>query len=332
MDLKILEQSFYLFFGLLLLVKSAGYISETLITFANRFKLSEFFVGFVVLSWISSIPEFSIVLNSSTVVPELSVGNLLGAKLVLLSLLTGLSVVKFGNLKFNGRFSEKDMIVGLLIMGLMIFVSIDGSFAIWEGYLLIALYFIYIITLAIKFKVVPNHFHLTHINLHKVKSSDLKPVLIIIKILFGGLGAVLSSSIVVSSSINLGSSLGISQALIGLIVLALGTNLTEITVLLTSDVKSISERKLAFGNIIGSATINSMIFGILILAAGGINLSSKDYVSIVPTLVILSLCIMGFLRFAWSGRQVTKFEGFLLLGFYFSFFVSEVLINFLIGK
>jgi len=91
-------------------------------------------------------------------------------------------------------------------------------------------------------------------------------------------------------------------------------------------VKKVSEKKLASGNIIGSATINSMIFGLLILLSGGIDLSPNEYITIVPILVVLSLTIISFLRFAWTGKQISKLEGLMLLGFYFSFLATESII------
>ncbi len=316
------------FVGVFLLVKSAELISDSLISISQKSKISEFFIGFVLLSWISSIPEISIVLNSANVIPELSVGNLIGAKVVLLGLLGGIMVVKFNGIKFNGRFSDRSMLLALSIMFLMVLITVDGVLTVLEGLILVIIYFIYVFMLAHNFKYFPEHFHIMHLKFLPLGSNVKFPKFfeLFIKVILGGAGAMIASTIIVQATISLGELLNVSEALIGLIVLALGTNLTEISVLLTSNINAIPERKLVTGNIIGSAFINSMIYGLLILLSGGIALSNNDYISIVPSLVILTLILLGFLRFAWTGKMVTKFEGSILISLYISLIVTEFIL------
>jgi cation:H+ antiporter len=324
--MQILLNVVFLILGIFILVKSAELISYALVSLSKKTKLSEFFVGFVILSWISSIPEIAVVINSSTKIPALSVGNLLGAKVVLLGLLGGIMAVRFGGIKFKGRFNERFMLYALMMMAVMVLVTVDGVLSIFEGWLLIVLYFGYILILARQFKSFPEHFHIIHFKLENVFLINQKSIITFGKILLGAFGVLLASTIIVDSAVKIAEGLNISEAVIGLIVLALGTNLTEISILLTSSIKKVSERKLATGNIIGSAAINSMIFGLLIVIAGGIHMDFKDYISIIPSLVVLTLTLLAFVRFAWTGKSVSKIEGMMLVSLYISLIITELIL------
>lgn len=333
MDLKVVELALALLFFMIVLVKSADLVSDSLVQFSKKLKVSTFFVGFVFLSLISSIPEISIVMSSNSVIPELSVGNLLGAKLVMLGLLGGIAVIHLGALKFMGRFGEVEIVSALVMMSLMIIFTLDGNLTILEGLILIFTYFVYVFLLALKFRTLPNirkGFHISHIKAFRQSINNshvnISSIAVLIKIFVGGFGAVIASGLIVETAVEIGSLLSISEALIGLLVLSIGTNLTEITVLLTSNIHDEEERKLTTGNIIGSATINSFIYGLLIVMAGGIVLNIRDYIVIVPVMVILSIVIVTFLIFAWTGKKISKFEGWLLLSLYFSFVIVELIL------
>lgn len=302
-------------FFLVLLVKSAELVEGAFVFLARKIHISEFFIGFVVLSIITSLPEMSISVLSSQDIPELSIGNLIGASTVLLTLVIGLSAIKYKTLIFKGRFSEKEVVMGIGLIASMILVLWDKYISVDEGLLLLGGYLFYVFYLNHKFNkdIIKKN---SSLNIHKLFHSFGRAGIGIIILL-------ISSSIIVRSASHLAGLLSISPALIGLLLLAIGTNLPELTILFISK-QNVGDQKLALGNIFGSACVNPGILGLLAVLAGGVKVDS--FISIVPSLVILSFTLVLFGIATWTGRQVTRFEGILLISLYISLIIAELLI------
>lgn len=316
MDLKIIGLFAALIILIFILVKSADLVEDSFVLLARKIGVSEFVLGFVLLSAISSLPEISIAISSNDVVPELSVGNLFGATLILLSLVAGLSAIKFKNISFRGKFNETEVLIALLIIALMIFTALDSHFSVIEGVGLVLIYFLYIFQLVIRFK------NSSEPNDQKVQAKKLFRLLI--KSAIGVVGILISAALIVDTAISIGNILMISEALLGLLVLAVGTNLPELTMLIRA--KQDSQQNLAFGNIMGSAAINTLIFGFLIILSQGFNLAIADIIALTPVMVILTITILAFVFFSWTGRKLTKGEGLLLIACYISLIIAEILI------
>jgi cation:H+ antiporter len=134
---------------------------------------------------------------------------------------------------------------------------------------------------------------------------------------------IVASSYVVQLSESLASIIGVTESLIGILILAVGTNLPELTIMLTS--KGDEEEKLALGNLFGSACVNAGILGLLSVLAGGFEI--KDFESIVTGIVILALALILFTYFSWTGRKIDRFEGFLLIGLYVAMIITEIIVK-----
>jgi len=297
---------------LLVLVKSAQLVEGSFEFLSKKLKISEFFTGFVILSIITSLPEMSISVLSSQEVPELSVGNLIGATTVLLTLVIGLSAVKYGKLEFKSRFKEKEVLMGIGLIGFMVICILDRYISIPEGIALLSLYFSYIGYLNHKF------------NQKSLKKSANIEIRKLSKLLGkAGLGIILlliSSSVIVKLAESLAITLSISPAIIGILILAVGTNLPEITILLISK-KTKDDEDLALGNFFGSACVNPGILGLLAIMAGGVKIDS--FVVIISYNVILVLTLILFAIATWTGKKVTKTEGYMLAALYIALLISE---------
>lgn len=311
---------FFILMGLLyLLVKSAELVEGAFVSLARKIRVSEFFIGFVILSIVTSLPELSIAIVSSESDPELSAGNLLGATVILLTLVTGLSAIKYRELKFRGRFAEKEILMGIMLIYTMILVVLDRYVSVVEGVILASGYVLYIAYINHKFN---KHFLAKHksINVTKLYHSFGRAAVGVILL-------IVASSFVVRTAEALAIELQISSTLVGLILLAIGTNVPELTVLLTSGKKK-TEENLALGNIFGSSCVNPGILGLLAILANGIDL--VEFVSIVPIIIIMTFSVILFSIFSWTGKKLTSTEGILLLAAYASLLITETII--LVGE
>ncbi|GAB4285260.1 MAG: calcium/sodium antiporter [Candidatus Dojkabacteria bacterium] len=306
------------------LVHAADLIEDAFVFLARRMEVGEFFIGFVILSAVSSLPELSIALNSNNTIPELSVGNLLGASLILLTLIIGMTVIKFHGVTFTGRFREREVVMGLLIISMSILALFDRQITIVEGIGMVFGYLIYAI-----------HIYLIYRNSgEKIKEEAtvpaIKTLIMLGRSAVGVLLILVASALVVDTVIEIGSKVQISESLIGLFILALGTNIPELTILYRA--KDIGQIKLAVGNFFGSAAINTFILGLLAILSGGVNLvRNETFLTLIPVLVLLALAVIYFLLFSFTGRKITKVEGYMLIGVYLSLLISEGLVLIFFG-
>ena len=134
----------------------------------------------------------------------------------------------------------------------------------------------------------------------------------------------ISANVIVEISKVLATALSIPIALVGIFVLGIGTNIPEIAILLTSNKGARSEKELIFGSILGSIFIRTIILGLLGIVSGGFII--KDYVVIIPTIVILSIALFMLIVFVLRNKDISKVEGIMLVALYISLIVSELLI------
>jgi cation:H+ antiporter len=298
-----------------LLVTSAKLVESSFSRIASKFRINEFILGFFVLAIITSLPEISIALASSHVVPELSLGNLIGATIVLLTLVLGISAIKYKGIEFKGKFSEKEVLIGIITILLMVAVVLDGYLSIFDGLILLGAYSAFIYYLYKRFSGAEKT------NLF-VDLDNSKPIKYFLLGLVGAVGIIVSSFYVVQTSVDIAEMLGISNTLIGILLLAVGTNLPEITILLTS--KKDGEVDLAIGGLFGSACVNVAILGLLALTSGGF--SVEDMLSLASGLVLLVFSSILLLFLSWTGKKLTRAEGFLLVAAYIAFVTTEIII------
>lgn len=300
------------------LVISAKFVESSFVTIANKLRVNEFFLGFFVLAIITSLPEISIAVVSSNVSPELSLGNLFGATIVILTLIIGISAIKYRGIDFKGKFSEKEVLMGLLTIFLMIVVIFDATLTVFESIVLFSVYAIFIYYLYRKFNKRDSRPTLF------LSLDNSNPIKLFTIAIIGAVGIIITSTYIVETAGNIAESLKVSETLIGILMLAIGTNLPELTILLTS--KKMEEEELAIGNFFGSACVNVAILGLLGITSRGFQI--EGFAGIVSGGVILLISIIFFIIFSWTGRRLSKSEGFLLVAVYVAFVLTELIVVF----
>lgn len=296
-----------------LLVKSADLIESSFVGISKKLGVNTFLTGFIILSMTSSLPETFVAINAaSSGFSGLSVGNIVGATIILLTLIIGISAIKNKAIPFKGIYSTREVLFSLAIIYAQILTLIDGKMDWIEGVILLSLYTGFVIYIIAKSKA----WEITNHNNKRLSTMLIKAVL-------GIVGLILSANLTVTTAINLAEVLNTPPLIIGLLILGLGTNLPEIVILLRS--KSGEMSKLAAGNFIGSATFNSAVLGLLILMRPT---TLVNFTSLIPALILLSITIFMFSLMVINDRSITKKEGFILLFIYAVYIISELLLNF----
>lgn len=304
---------------LYLIVKSADFIEEGFVFIARKLKINEFFIGFVILGVATSLPEISIAFSSKDKIPELSISNLFGGSTILLTLVVGLSVIRYGNIEFKGKFKEKELIFAILMIFISILSILDRKLTVLEGILLVLIYIIYIIYISHKFRR----------SRKQIKDSETTVLAreVFIMMAKGFISIVMlliCSSVLVNVSEEIISKVDfLNAAVLGLIVLSIGTNTPEITLLIVAQKRGKGAERLVLGNFLGSATVNSGILGMLSVVSGGVEI--KNFINLVPVIVILTFALILLSLFSWTGRKIDSHEGILLVSLYGAFILTEAI-------
>ncbi|MEK7633495.1 MAG: hypothetical protein AAB437_01490 [Patescibacteria group bacterium] len=292
----------------------SGIIIKSVENLAHKLKISPFTMSFFVLGILTSIPEFSVGINSIiNKTPDIFVGNLLGASLIIFIFIIPLLAVFGGGVKLVHQLSENNLIFSLLVVAAPVFLIADNLLTRTEGVFLILIYFIL-------FYFIEKKDGLMGIKIPKKKFFDKNLLGETIELLLSALIIFLASKYIVTQTVYFSSVFKVSQFLISLIVLSIGTNLPEISLA----VRSIINRKneVALGDYLGSAAANSLFFGLFTLFNGKrVNLSVYSFRIMLLTLLGLGV----FYVFSRSKKDISKKEGIILLLIYVLFIVSQVL-------
>jgi len=121
----------------------SGVIIRSVESLAQKFKISPFAMSFFVLGILTSIPEFSVGINSIiSNTPDIFVGNLLGASLIIFIFIIPLLAVFSGGVKLVHQLNENNLIFSLLVVAAPVFLIADNVLTRTEGVFLILIYFV----------------------------------------------------------------------------------------------------------------------------------------------------------------------------------------------
>lgn len=299
-------------FSLVLIVRGTTLATKYSAKLAEFFSISRYVIGFVVVAFISILPEMVISINSSLQgIPEFGLGMLLGSNIANLTLVFALLILLSGrSVKIESKILKNVSLYPLFLLLPMI-LGLDGHFSRIDGAILI------IIGVLFYYFVFRNGREASKIfkkEKGKYKSFSL--------LLFSMAMLLVGSHFTVTSATALAESLNIMPVLVGMLVVSLGATMPEF--LYSFKAIKQNEDSLAIGDILGSVLANTtLVIGILAFI-------SPFYfpVKIIYTtgafMVVASLILLKFMR---SGRVITKKEGVLLLVFWLVYAVVELMIN-----
>lgn len=299
---------FVLWFGAGLIIKGVDELSK-------KINLSSFSVSFFVLGLLTSVPEFSLGINSILIGdPEIFVGNLIGGSVALLLLVIPFLAILGGGIKLCHQLDEKNLIFSLLVVIAPVFFIADNLVTRTEGVFLIMIYFILVYFIEKKKGL-----------LEKVKDSFITNKTHIVedigKTLVGVVIVFLTSRYLVNQTVYFSQILKAPLFLVSFLILPFGTNLPEFSLAIKSIISK--KKEIAFGDYLGSAAANSFLFGFLTLLNGKrVNVSRYSMI----TLILMLFSFFLFYIFSRSKNDISKEEGGILLLTYLLFILVEIFV------
>lgn len=277
---------------------------------ARHFGLSSFAVGFLILGLFTSTPELFVAIQSvSDGIPQLSVGNLLGGSILLLSFVMGLTSMIQGQVALDHRLTIRELTYMMGVIAAPIAVLWDGQLTRIEGGALVGLYILHSAYL--------NRANGKRKNNERQSMHGLGRSLFLL--ILGIVILFVSSRIIVTQAESLMRIFSIAPVIFGLFVLSIGTNIPELA--LAFDGIRNRRKEIAFGDFLGSSAANTLILGLVGLV---MPFGSTANGRIPGAAAILAALCLYFLWAVASGRSISRREGIGLLGFYMLFALYEL--------
>lgn len=311
--MSVLIDSLIIIFLFAVLGIAAALTVKNIRYFASVLKIRLFVFG-ILLGLITTLPELSVGINAIIdKAASLSVGNLLGGIIVIFGLILGASLLLNRQIITGGEL--KILIPEVAIIFSPILFGLDGNYGLLDGLIMVGLY------LGLIFYLYrANHsFGLSHLKLidkNKIAKAVLWSIVGIILVL-------LASHWIVERTLDLLNYINVSKLMIGVLVFAVGTNLPEITIAITSWRKKTSE--LSLSHLVSSAFTNVLVLGILAAIRPITFVVGPAYWVLA---IFMGLILTAFLFFYHSNKKMDRREGLILLFIYILFLI----VNFWIMK
>ena len=301
----------FIFLGIFLLLVGGQFIVRSSVALSFRLNLSKFVIGMTVVSFATSLPELivsvSAALNNS---PSIAINNVIGSNIANIGLILGLISV-LGNITVDNNFYKRDWPwMFFLTIALCLFIVSDNLLSGYEGFILIIILsnFIFVILkksdLKKTFKNVDD------------KLSIVSNFKIIIWLIISSFSLYYGAEFLIEGAISLAKQTNISEAVISVTILAIGTSVPELAASLVAIAKK--EQGISLGNLIGSNIFNiGSVLGITAMIKEipiAEEIIQRDIIwMLIFALIVIILAIIP------RKNYLTSFKGLIIFSMYLYF-------------
>ena len=296
-----------LIIGFIVLIKGADWFVDAASSLAENFHLSKMLIALTIVAFGTSAPELAVSIKSSiSGSGDIVLGNVIGSNILNILLILGVSSC-IHSLNVKSATVKKELpitiLLSILLTVLMSDVLITGakvnSLTRSDGIsiLLFFMVFIYYLLSVMRSKVEEEN--------EKAKYGIIKSIVYTI---IGIACLVLGSNAVVDSASIIAKTLGVSERMISLTIIALGTSLPELVTSVIATKKG--EYDIAIGNVVGSNIFNiGIVLGLPLALFGGIPSFSINIVDLIALLISSILLFV----FSYNDRKLSRKEGIMFL-------------------
>jgi len=297
--------------GFVALIKGADIFVDGASSTAQNFKVPKMLIGLTIVAFGTSAPEFAVSMSAlASGNSDMVLGNVIGSNILNILLILGVAAM-IKPIAVKDNTVKKELPLVLLISTLLVVLFLDvplsngniNQISRSDGIVIIlffSIFLYYLVTLA-KQKKEP-------------KATAAEPPKFplwksLLFVLIGLIAIIIGSDLVVDSASHIAATLGISERVISLTVIAFGTSLPELVTTVVSAKKG--EQDLLVGNIIGSNIFNiCIVLGVPVIIFGGIAQSSFQILDLV--MLILSALLL-YIFSKTSHQKIARTEGAMML-------------------
>lgn len=301
-------------FSLVVLYFAANWLVLGGSSLAKRLGVSPLIIGLTVVSFGTSAPELVVSVQASLAGQgALSIGNVVGSNFFNIGVILGISALIYPLLVKRQLFKlDVPVMIGATVLFLITFY--DGKLTTFEAVIYLVLFVVYMIFLTIMSlrKESPGADDVDTFKLTKHWAID------ILFIVLGLGGLIFGSDLLVNNSVMVATRLGMSEALVGLTIVAAGTSMPELATSVVAAMKKNSD--IAIGNVVGSSVFNILL---IMGVAGTIKPIETADINMIDGLYLLAFTLLLFV-FMRLRRNINRVEGALLFVIYLIYFFYKL--------
>jgi len=294
----------------------SGFIIKSVEKISSSLRISSFTISFLVLGAFTSVGELSVGANSIMKGDaEIFVGNLIGASMVLFLLIIPLLAIIGKSIHVSPDLQGFNLPASLVTIALPAMMVLDGNVGRFDAILALILFSLLIISVQSKGKFLAV----------VEKTSEKKRLSMgkgLVRIFFGLAIIFIASRFAVEQTDYFANFLHVSPFLISLVVVSIGTNLPELSLVVRSAFSR--NHQIAFGDFVGSAAFNTFLFGFLTLIYNKPIILTNSF---VISLLFLVAGLLLFYHFARTKNTISRLEGLTLFLLYLAFLFTEYIIH-----
>ncbi|MDX1641450.1 MAG: calcium/sodium antiporter [Balneolaceae bacterium] len=296
--------------GLISLIGGAELLVRYVSRLALKIGVSKLVIALTVVAFGTSAPELAVSIQASADgQTDLMLGNIVGSNISNTLLILGVSAL-FIPLKVHKNLIKSDVPIMLGVTVLIYLLSLNGTLSFLESGLLVALLASYMFFLSRK----KGHADIPDLSKKNDEGGNL-----FVNILFTLLGLallIIGARWLISSSLIFAEMAGISELIVGLTVVAIGTSLPEIVTALVAAIRG--ERDIAVGSVVGSNILN------ILAVLGFSGLFASESIPVEPSLINFDFLVLigatiACIPIFYTGHKIVRWEGAFFLFFYFSY-------------
>lgn len=303
--------------GLVVLLGAAWVVVRSAVALALMIGLSRVVVGATVVAFGTSAPEFVVTVVAGTRdATGVALGNVIGSNVANVALVLGVAALLYP-MNVNLRLLRWEIPVLVVATAVVLLFGLDGEFAQWEGFVMFATLVGFV---ALSPRVFPEAAAAAEAEAAQrgpAPPRNARLLTLEVALIVGGvIGLAIGANVTVEGATRLGERFGMTEAAIGVSIIAIGTSLPEVSTSVIAALRR--EPEIAIANVIGSNIFNAL--GVLGAAALVVPIEfSRDLYGF--EMIALALSALLLTPIAFSQQRITRLEGGFLLVCYVAFIV-----------
>ncbi len=308
-----LQQVLMFVLGLVVLVIGADVMVRGASRLAVSFGVSPLVVGLTVVAFGTSAPEMAVSVGSALAgTPDLAIGNVVGSNIANVLLILGISAL-ITPLLVDEQIIRQEIPIMIGASALLVVMALDGNIGLLESIMLFALVIAYTVFLVVQSrrasKAVQDEFE-TEI---PTSTWDSHWAVQVALIAVGLVMLVVGADWLVDSAVAFARAFGVSDLVIGLTVVAVGTSMPEIATSIVAAMRG--QRDIAVGNVVGSNVFNILAVLGVTGVVSGVGLPVSEAARNFDLWVMLAVAF-ACLPIMITGREIARWEGGVFLAYY----------------
>lgn len=300
----------WLLVGFVLLIKGADFFVDGAAGIARKFHVSSVIIGLTIVALGTSLPEAAVSITASLSGSNaLAISNVIGSNLFNTLVVVGASAVITPFL-IDRTIIKRDLSFNILSTLLLLLAIMTGRINRWMGIGFLVLLAIYLYVLIMQARRNP---------VEEDQPESLPMWKMLLFLILGAAAIMFGGDLTVDSAKEIALELGMSENLIGLTVVAIGTSLPELVTSVTAARKG--ESGLSIGNAIGSNILNILfILGL----SSTIHPLDANYFNLIDTAMLLAIAVFMF-GLCWSSPKMSRSKGIVMILIYCCFMAYTII-------